>query len=225
MPFADLSDNPPPPSQPSSPVTAPPSTPIPQGGVEQEDDPEAHSIRRGINAQANRARQRMATRYEKRSEVVEFEIGDYCTIQVLKKDRPGGTSTMRILARVLQRVGHLYELQTKRDILQSRYGVQNLNRIDQCTAEEDGKELGDNRRKITLRYVAKASYTGSSRRKKIYCGCSGDCQSARCLCHKNGVRCTIYCHRRSSECPNKATGSEYTQVVVVQQQDDGEMEE
>ena len=55
------------------------------------------------------------------------------------------------------------------------YGTQNLNRIDQCTAEQDGKELGNNRRKITLRYAAKASYAGSSKREKISCGCSGDC--------------------------------------------------
>ena len=93
----------------------------------------------------------MANRYEKRGEVVEFEAGDYCTIKVPKKDRPSGAATMRILARVLRRVGHLYELQTKHGVLQSRYGPQNLNRIDQCTAEQDAKELGNNRRKITLR--------------------------------------------------------------------------
>ena len=78
------------------------------------------------------------------------------------------------------------------------YGTQNLNRIDQCTAEQDGKELGNNRRKITLRYAAKASYAGSSKREKISCGCSGDC------------------HRRSGECPNKATGPKYTQITVLQ---------
>jgi hypothetical protein len=68
-----------------------------------------------------------------------------------------------------------------------------------CTADQDAKELGDNRRKITPRYAAKADYTGPSRRKKIYCGCSGDCQSARCLCYKHGVGCSIYCRRRSGE--------------------------
>ena len=63
--------------------------------------------------------------------------------------------------------------------------AQNLNRIDQCTAEEDEKELGDSRRKIMLRYAAKASYTGSSKRRRIHCGCAGDCRSARCVCYKN----------------------------------------
>jgi hypothetical protein len=37
------------------------------------------------------------------------------------------------------------------------------------------------------------------------------------VCYKNGIRCTIYCHRRSGECPNKATGSLYTQIAVVEQ--------
>jgi hypothetical protein len=74
---------------------------------------------------------------------------------------------MRVLARVLRRRGHTYELQTKYGILQSKYGAQNLNRIDQRKAEEDSKEPGDSRRKITLRYTAKASYTGSSKGRSL----------------------------------------------------------
>ena len=50
--------------------------------------------------------------------------------KVPKKDRPSGATLMRILARVLQRYGHLYELQTKHSILHSRYGAQNLNQVD-----------------------------------------------------------------------------------------------
>jgi len=95
----------------------------------------------------------MANKYEKRGETVEFEPDDCCTIRVPKKDRPSSATTMRILVRVLRRCGHPYELQTKYGILKSKYGAQNLNRIDQCTAEEDGKELGNSRRKITLRYA------------------------------------------------------------------------
>src|ERR1700733_15591073 len=102
-----------------------------------------------------------------------------------------------------------YELQTKHGILQSKYWVQNLNHIDQCTTEVDSRELGNSRCKITLRYAAKASYTGSRKRRRIYCGCAGDCRLARCVCYKNGIGCTIYCHRHSGECPNKATGSGY----------------
>jgi hypothetical protein len=110
-------------------------------------------------------------------------------LKVPKKDRPSGAVTMRVLAQVLRWVGHLYELQTKQGTLQSRYGTQSLSRIDQCTAEQDAKEPGNNRRKITLRHAAKAPYTGSSRRKKIYCGCSGDCQLARFLCYRCHCRC------------------------------------
>jgi hypothetical protein len=227
--IADLLENRPIPSplalQPSSPPAAPPFTSTPQETREQEDNPDARAVRRGVDSRLARARQQMANQYEKRGEVVEFEAGDYCTIKVPKKDRPSGATTMRILARILRRCGHLYEIQTKYGILHSRYGAQNLNRIDQCTAEEDGKELGNNRRKISLRYAAKASHTGSSKRKRIYCGCAGDCHTARCVCHKNGVGCTIYCHKRSGECPNKATGSSYTQIAVIEQDEDVEMEE
>jgi hypothetical protein len=46
-----------------------------------------------------------------------------------------------------------------------------LCRLDPYTAEQDGKELGDHRRKIALRYAAKASHTGSSKMRN---GCSGD---------------------------------------------------
>jgi hypothetical protein len=72
---------------------------------------------------------------------MEFEAGDYCTIKVPKKGRPSGATSMRILARVLRRYGHLYMLQTKYGILQSKYGAQNLNQIDQCTAEQDAAQL------------------------------------------------------------------------------------
>jgi hypothetical protein len=114
------------------------------------------------------------------------------------------------------------ELQTKHGILQSRYGHQNLNRIDPCTVEQDAKELGNNRRKITLRYAARACHNGSSKMKKIYCDCLGECSSGRCVCRKNGV---IYCHKRSGECPNKAVGSAYTMVAVVEQEGEDEIEE
>jgi hypothetical protein len=65
-----------------------------------------------------------------------------------------GASSIRILAQVLRRCGHL---QTKHSILQSKYGVPDLNQIDQCTAEQDAAQLGNNRRKITLRHAARAS--------------------------------------------------------------------
>lgn len=49
---------------------------------------------------------------------------------------------MRTLARVLRRRRYTYELWTKHGILQSKYRAQNLDHIDQYTAEEDDKEWG-----------------------------------------------------------------------------------
>jgi hypothetical protein len=80
-------------------------------------------------------------------------------------------------------------------------------------------------RKITLRYAARACHNGSSKMKKIYCGCSGECSSGHCVRRKNGVRCTIYCHKRSGECLNKAVGSAYTMVAVVEQEGEDKIEE
>src|SRR2546421_9225213 len=51
-------------------------------------------------------------------------------------------NSVRFLRESSDVVDTTYELQAKYGILQSRYGAQNLNRIDQCTAETDGKELG-----------------------------------------------------------------------------------
>ena len=67
-----------------------------------------------------------------------------------------------------------------------------------------------------------ASYTSSSKRRRIHYGCAGDCRSARCVSYKDGISCTIYCHRRSGECPNKATGSSYTQIAVIEQDEQDE---
>lgn len=64
-----------------------------------------------------------------------------------------------------------------------------------------------------------------SDRQLLSCGCSGDCHSARCVCFKNGAGCTIYCHKRFGECPNKAAGSAYTTITVIEQDKDDEMEE
>jgi len=51
--------------------------------------------------------------------------------------------------------------------------------------------------------------------------------SKYCACHRFGVRCTIYCHRRTGECPNEATSSVYTQVAImnVPKHEDEELEE
>ena len=67
MPFAEHQPAAiPPPPQPSSPAIMP-HTPTPQGAAEQEeDDPDARPVRRGVDARASRARQRMASQYEKR---------------------------------------------------------------------------------------------------------------------------------------------------------------
>jgi IS30 family transposase len=224
IPISQLPVIPSSPSPSSSPSPQPPSTPTPQ---EEDDNPDQRAVRRGVDKRAARARELMANKYEKRHQVIEFEIGDFCTIKVPKKDRPSGATTIRLLCRVLRRRGNTYELQTKHGILRSLYGPQNLNRIDQATAEADGREIGNNRRKITLRYAAKAGHTGQKR--KIFCGCAGNCQSARCVCHKAGVQCTIYCHPRTGDCPNKATSSAYTQVAIVDasehEDDEEELEE
>jgi hypothetical protein len=45
--------------------------------------------------------------------------------------------------------------------------------------------------------------------------------------YKNGISCTIHYHRRSDECPNRVTGSSYTQIAVIEQdeQDEGDQME
>jgi hypothetical protein len=53
--------------------------------------------------------------------------------------------------------------------------------------------------------------------------------SKYCVCHRFVVRCTIYCHRRTGECPNEATSSVYTQVAIIDvpkhEDEDEELEE
>jgi hypothetical protein len=180
---------------------------------EEDDNPEQRPVRQGVDKRAARARELMINNYEKRHQVTEFKAGDFCTIQVPKKDRPAGTTAVRLLCKVIRQKGHLYELQTKYGILRSFYAVKNLNAVAQTTAELDNREIGNNRRKITLRHAAKAGHTSS--RRKIFCGCSGSCQTARCICYKAGVQCTIYCHQRTGDCPNIATGIAYNQVAII----------
>jgi hypothetical protein len=60
----------------------------------------------------------------------------------LRRIAPLATS-IRLLYGVLRHGGYIYELQTKHSILRSRYGPQNLDRIDQATAEIDGREIAN----------------------------------------------------------------------------------
>jgi len=62
----------------------------------------------------------MANKYEKRYHIIEFKEGDFCTIKVPKKDQPASTATVRVLCKVLNWRGNIYELQTKFGILRSR---------------------------------------------------------------------------------------------------------
>jgi hypothetical protein len=52
----------------------------------------------------------MANKYEKLYEIIEFEIGDFYTIQVPKKNPPSDITAIRLLRRVLRRKGYIYEL-------------------------------------------------------------------------------------------------------------------
>src|SRR5205085_8918096 len=82
---------------------------------------------------------------------------------------------------------------------------------------EETRYIGNNRHKISLRHAARAGHTSHTQRRRIFCGRAGSCQSARCVCYKAGVKCTIYCHKRTGECPNKATSSAYNHMTVIEQ--------
>ena len=64
--------------------------------------------------------------------------------------------------------------------------------------------MGDNWRKITLKYAAKASYTGSSKTKGIHCNYAGNCRSAHCVCLLLLAQHVLYNTK-----PNKACNSCY----------------
>ena len=68
--------------------------------------------------------------------------GNFCAIRYLRRIALLATS-IQLLYRVLRHRGYIYELQTKHSIFRSWYGAQNLNRIDQATAEIDGREIGN----------------------------------------------------------------------------------
>jgi hypothetical protein len=55
---------------------------------EEDNNPDQRAVRQGVDRRAARARELMVNKYENHHEVTKFEIGDYCTIQVSKKDRP-----------------------------------------------------------------------------------------------------------------------------------------
>ena len=75
-------------------------------------------------------------------------------------------------------------------------------------------DLPHSRNVITLQQAARsssnASYIG------ISCRCKGMCTTNRCGCKKNGVECSVYCHRGARDCGRWIQGPEFKNYALVE---------
>jgi hypothetical protein len=180
-------------------------------------------VRQGVDKRAARARELMADKYEKRHQGPSLRLRTFVRFRCLKKtillalqlsDCSVRLSDERAIDMSSRRskASSCRTMQPKTSMLSIRLLLSSI------TAR-----LGTIEGKIMLRHAAKAGHTSSKR--KIFCGCAGSCQSARCVCYKAGVQCIIYCHQRTSDHLNIATGTIYNQVAIVnelEQQDEEE---
>ena len=157
-----------------------------------------HNKDYGIDVVALKARQRLATNRKKVSErfnskrkAVVFDVGSIVTVKIPKKERPTGIENRLMYARVLDIKRNLYRLQKKHGILLRRYHTRDLAPVAAALAY--GLDLPRPQNDITLQQAAQRSTTASYLR--ISCRCKGSCDTMRCSCKKQGVRCSIHCHQ------------------------------
>ena len=138
----------------------------------------------------------------KRVKTVKFEIGDGVTVKIPRHDRGAG-DLRRIPGVIIAKQYESYKIRTEYGLLKGRFRTDQLQKCFHQTVQSAGWE---NDPTITLRSAAKKF----NRRKSdvSHCNCKSGCVNGKCTCLKNGVNCTIYCHK-GTRCKNSIICKSY----------------
>ena len=165
-----------------------------------------------LEIQAKR-RETMRTRYNRIHNTRVFEAGDYVTLKIPREDRTS-TDNLRIHARILEQAKPFrYKLQSQWGVLERLYTIQDLNPIpdeNKATVEK----LFTNAPSLEISVHKAAACASTSDRVAISCSCRKGCKNKRCVCIKNKVQCTQYCHGED-RCENASTIAEGTEPAIV----------
>lgn len=143
------------------------------------------------------ARDKMCKKHDKKSKVINFAIGDIAVVK-LPRDTRTATDQRKLFCKVIgcQYTPPRYKIQTKFGIIDRFFPTSQLAPVPRSVA--DAIEIGNIRKEITLSQAA--NFNSSGERVIISCQCRGNCVSKRCRCFKNGVKCSVHCHREEYNC-------------------------
>lgn len=139
---------------------------------------------------------RIATTRNARKSYTQFNVGQYCTVEIPAESRAKG-DLRRAFAQVINIVGnpHRYKLQTAYGTLKHRIHVNQLNAIKEHTFNPFPEPL--NTSDITLGKLSRLN--SSSIHVAVSCNYREDCSTRRYACFKADEPCTIYYHRRKGD--------------------------
>ena len=215
-------------SRPNSPE-APPYSPLSTGGPEDTTIPTSYPVNSSpalwpelpaqeatdqrIQQHQTRARLAMVRKYGAHHAVQVFEEGQYVTIK-LHRDVRTATDDTRVRGKILQipRPGR-HKVLTKWGVLDHLLVTRDLNLVPLENKADYDRYFLDAPLDQQISFTAVGRNNSTSDRQAISCTCKKDCTTRRCICIKNGVKCTQYCLKDG--CSNAGTVADGTQAALV----------
>ena len=166
-----------------------------------------------------KARTDMTEKYSRHHKIEIFTVGQYVTVKVPREDRTS-TDNRRLLCRVVGVAGSTtkpsYQLRCEYGLLQRLWSTSALAGVTAAIQQHQGDviSLSQSGNEITLAQAAANAST--SNRAGVSCNCKKTCDTRRCRCFKNELRCSVYCHKDDDhDCGNLKPLSEHTELSLI----------
>lgn len=161
----------------------------------------------------------MSQKYDNVHKIVTFEVNEIVTLAIPRDDRAATDST-RIVCKVLA-VPHFnrHQLQSRYGVLDKFYPTRVLNQVPEESWSDLNTEIfaEASKEEITLHHAAQLD--ARSKHVAVSCSCTKQCKTKKCLCKKNNLICTQYCHSEERDCGNMGTILEGTEASIVPRTD------
>jgi len=168
-----------------------------------------------VHPHAAKARQRSASKNNKRHTIEAFPPGDVVSIRVSKKDRTA-TDPHRIFCRVLAVPHHgRYKLQTAHEVLNVHYPVSVLTRVPPEARLDAAANIPETGLPNIITLHAASAKMSTSERISVSCNCKPPRCTGKCRCLEKKVKCSVHCHSTEFDCHNLSKLAIRTEVALV----------
>lgn len=163
-----------------------------------------------------RIRRRMMKAYQRQHQVRISDIDEYVSVKVPKEDR-ASTDRSRLVCKVIDvPYEDRYRLKCKNGILTQLYNTGELNIIIDASPWAQSIEEGPEE-EISLTRASRLDNSGYL--QEVFCNCKGPCNTKKCHCKRQALKCTQYCHGSNPRaCKNLDTVANSTQIGLVEKE-------